>query len=75
MTPPFVEIDGHRARDGCDVNCNGANPDGVALLVSAMYPDEFERRASRWGITRRHVVIHHFSPVPGVDLAPPPPTP
>ena len=70
-----VEIDGDRAHGVCDVNCNGASPEDVALLVSATYTDDFERRDGRWAISRRHVVIHYFSPVPGVDLAPPPPMP
>ena len=68
-----VEIEGDRARGVCDVNCNGANPEDVALLVSATYTDDFERRDGRWRIAKRGVVIHYFSPVPGVDLAPPPP--
>ena len=68
-----VEIDGDRAHGVCDVNCNGANPEDVALLVSATYTDDFERRDGRWRIAKRNVVIHYFSPVPGVDLAPPPP--
>lgn len=68
-----VDIDGDRAHGVCDVDCNGANPEDVALLVSATYTDDFERRDGEWRIARRQVVIHYFSPVPGVDLAPPPP--
>jgi gamma-hexachlorocyclohexane dehydrochlorinase len=67
-----LTFDGTDAADGvCDVNCNGATPDDVMQVVSATYTDRFERRAGRWAIARRDVVIHYFSAVPGVDLAPP----
>ena len=67
-----LTFDGPDAAHGvCDVNCNGATPDDVMQVVSATYTDRFERRSGRWAIAERDVVIHYFSGVPGVDLAPP----
>ncbi len=67
-----VAFDGPDSAHGvCDVTCDGATPDDVMQLVSATYTDRFERRAGTWAIAERDVVIHYFSAVPGVDLAPP----
>ena len=67
-----VSFDGpDSARGLCDVTCDGATPDDVMQVVAATYTDRFERRAGTWAIAERDVVIHYFSAVPGVDLAPP----
>ena len=67
-----VTFDGRdRAHGVCDVDCIGTTADEVAQTVSATYTDVFERRAGVWKIARRHVKMHHFSPLTGVTLAPP----
>lgn len=55
----------------CDVDCIGTTSDGQAQTVSATYTDRFERRNGVWKIAHRHVVMHHFSPLVGITLAPP----
>lgn len=64
-------VDADHADGVCDVDCIGTTADEVAQTVSATYTDRFERRDGVWKIARRHVKMHHFSPFPGVTLAPP----
>lgn len=64
-------IDRDHARGVCDVDCIGTTSDGVAQTVSATYRDDFERRGDVWKIRRRHVKMHHFSPLVGISLFPP----
>ena len=67
-----VTFDGPDAADGvCDVYCIGNTSDGQAQTVSATYSDRFERLGGIWKIARRHVKMHHFSPLVGITLAPP----
>lgn len=60
-----------RARGLCDVDCIGTTADGVAQTVSATYTDMFERRDGVWKILKRHVKMHHFSPLVGITLSAP----
>lgn len=39
-----VELDGDRAHGVCDVDWKRASPEDVAIMVSATYTDDFERR-------------------------------
>lgn len=67
-----VAFDGPDAASGvCDVYCIGNTSDGQAQTVSATYTDRFERRGGVWKIARRHVQMHHFSPLVGITLNPP----
>lgn len=67
-----VTFDGADAADGvCDVYCIGNTSDGQSQTVAATYTDRFERRGGVWKIARRHVKMHHFSPLVGITLAPP----
>lgn len=67
-----VIFDGADAADGvCDVYCIGNTSDGQAQTVAATYTDRFERRGGVWKIARRHVKMHHFSPLVGITLTPP----
>ena len=68
-----VNFDGPDVADGvCDVYCIGNLIDGQAHTVSATYTDRFERRDGVWKIQSRGVTMHHFSPLVGITLAPPP---
>lgn len=67
-----VAFDGPDAASGvCDVYCIGNTSDGQAQTVAATYTDRFERRNGVWKIARRHVKMHHFSPLVGITLSPP----
>ena len=67
-----VTFTGPDSADGvCDVDCIGTTADNVAQTVAATYTDRFERRGGVWKIARRHVKMHHFSPLVGVELKPP----
>ncbi len=55
----------------CDVDCMGANPEGVVQMVGATYSDDFERRQGVWKIARRSVTMHYFNPLPGVEMSTP----
>jgi len=55
----------------CDVDCIGTTSDGQAQTVAATYTDAFERRRGVWKIARRHVKMHHFSPLAGTKLTAP----
>ncbi len=67
-----VAFNGPDAADGvCDVYCIGNTSDGQSQTVAATYTDRFERRGSVWKIARRHVKMHHFSPLVGITLTPP----
>lgn len=67
-----VVFDGTDAASGvCDVYCIGNTADGQAQTVAATYTDEFARRHGVWKISRRHVQMHHFSPLVGITLSPP----
>lgn len=67
-----IRFDGpDKAHGVCDVDCIGTTSDNQAQTVSATYTDDFERRNGVWKIARRHVKMHHFSPLVGVTLAPP----
>ncbi len=55
----------------CDVFCIGSTSDGQAQTVAATYTDRFERRDGVWKIARRHVKMHHFSPLVGTTLTAP----
>lgn len=67
-----VEFDGPNAAAGvCDVYCIGNTSDGQAQTVAATYTDRFERRNDVWKIAKRHVKMHHFSPLVGITLSPP----
>jgi gamma-hexachlorocyclohexane dehydrochlorinase len=54
-----------------DVDCMGANPEGVVQMVGATYTDTFERRDGVWKIARRDVRMHYFNPMPGVEMSAP----
>lgn len=67
-----VSFDGPDAANGvCDVYCIGNTSDGQSQTVAATYTDCFERRGGVWKIARRHVKMHHFSPLVGITLSPP----
>ena len=67
-----LEFDGpNHARGVCDVNCNGASPEGVMQVVAATYRDRFERRDGRWAIAVRRVDMFYFNQLPGVYPTPP----
>jgi gamma-hexachlorocyclohexane dehydrochlorinase len=55
----------------CDVDCIGTTSDGQAQTIAATYTDSFERRGGTWKIARRHVKMHHFSPLVGIKLEAP----
>ena len=63
--------DPDHARGECDVDCMGANPEGVVQMVGATYTDDFERRAGVWKIQRRAVTMHYFNAMPGLDMSKP----
>ena len=63
--------DPRHARGSCDVQCIGANPEGVVQMVGATYSDNFERRDGVWKIAKRKVLMHYFNPVPGMQLSAP----
>lgn len=63
--------DNDHASSVCDVDCIGTTSDGQAQTVAATYTDAFERRAGVWKIARRHVKMHHFSPLVGITLEAP----
>jgi ketosteroid isomerase-like protein len=63
--------DADHASGICDVDCIGTTSDNQAQTVSATYTDQFERRNGVWKIIRRHVKMHHFSPLTGITLSPP----
>lgn len=66
-----VTFQGDDVADGiCDVDCIGTTADGQAQTVAATYTDRFERRGGVWKIARRHVKMHHFSPLVGIKLGP-----
>lgn len=67
-----IRFIGADTADGvCDVDCIGTTSDGQAQTVAATYTDNFERRNGVWKIVKRHVLMHHFSPLVGITLAPP----
>ena len=67
-----IKFTGTDPADGvCDVDCIGTTSDGQAQTVAATYTDNFERRNGVWKIAKRHVLMHHFSPLVGITLAPP----
>ena len=67
-----LDFDGPDAASGiCDVYCIGNTSDGQAQTVAATYTDRFQRRNGVWKIARRHVKMHHFSPLVGITLSPP----
>lgn len=67
-----IAFDGpDKAAGVCDVYCIGNTSDGQAQSVAATYTDSFERRNGTWKIARRHVQMHHFSPLVGITLSPP----
>lgn len=67
-----VDFDGPDAASGVsDVYCIGNTSDGQSQTVAATYTDRFERRSGIWKIARRHVKMHHFSPLVGITLTPP----
>jgi SnoaL-like domain len=51
--------DPDHARGESDVVCHCIDNDGVFLLVSASYHDQFERRDGVWKIARRDLTLHH----------------
>lgn len=67
-----VKFEGTDAASGvCDVYCIGNTSDGQSQSVAATYSDRFERRSGTWKIARRHVQMHHFSPLVGITLSAP----
>ncbi|UVO49711.1 nuclear transport factor 2 family protein [Sphingomonas sp. SUN019] len=67
-----VTFDGADQASGVsDVDCIGTTADGQAQTVAATYTDDFERRGGVWKIARRHVKMHHFSPLVGITLSAP----
>lgn len=68
----FITPEGPDQANGvCDVYCIGNTSDGQAQTVAATYTDRFERRDGVWKIARRHVKMHHFSPLVGITLSAP----
>lgn len=63
--------DADHAVGSSDVDCMGANPEGVVQMVGATYTDTFERRDGVWKIARRDVRMHYFNPMPGVEMSAP----
>jgi len=63
--------DPDHARGVCNVDCMGATVDDVVQMISATYRDDFERRDGVWKIAKRHVTIHYFNPIPGVEMSAP----
>jgi gamma-hexachlorocyclohexane dehydrochlorinase len=63
--------DDDHARGECDVDCMGADPQGVVQMVGATYRDDFERRGGVWRIRRRAVQMHYFNPMPGAQMTAP----
>jgi gamma-hexachlorocyclohexane dehydrochlorinase len=63
--------DADHAVGRCDVDCMGADPDGVVQMVGATYTDTFERRSGTWKIARRDVQMHYFNPMPGLEMSAP----
>jgi gamma-hexachlorocyclohexane dehydrochlorinase len=67
-----VEFDGpDRAQGVCDVDCMGASTEDIVQMISATYTDDFERRDGVWKISKRHVKIHYFNPIPDAEMSPP----
>lgn len=67
----IVFSDADHAVGSSDVDCMGANPEGVVQMVGATYTDAFERRDGVWKIARRDVRMHYFNPIPGVEMSAP----
>jgi ketosteroid isomerase-like protein len=63
--------DPDHATGECDVDCMGANPEGVVQMVGATYVDDFERRAGEWKISKRVVNMHYFNAMPGIEMSKP----
>lgn len=63
--------DPDHASGECDVDCMGADPDGIVQMVGATYSDDFERRDTGWKIYRRVVTMHYFNPLPNVEMSAP----
>jgi len=63
--------DADHAHGVCNVDCMGATADDIVQMISATYTDDFERREGAWKIAKRHVVIHYFNPIPGVEMSAP----
>ena len=63
--------DPDHAHGVCNVDCMGATVDDIVQMISATYTDDFERRNGTWKITKRHVVIHYFNPIPGAEMSAP----
>lgn len=52
--------------------CHGVDKRDMELFMSIWHDDAVWRsRDGRWAIAERGVEMQYFSPVPGVDLAPP----
>ena len=68
-----VEIDGDRARASATSTATAPTPTTWPCWCPPPTPTSSSDARAAGGISRRQVVIHYFSPVPGVDLAPPPP--
>ena len=64
-------LDADHAVGTCDVDCMGADPQGVVQMVGATYTDTFERRNTIWKIARREVCMHYFNPIPGAQMSAP----
>ena len=67
----IIFTDADHAVGTSDVDCMGANPEGVVQMVGATYTDSFERRDGVWKIARRDVCMHYFNPIPGVEMSAP----
>jgi gamma-hexachlorocyclohexane dehydrochlorinase len=63
--------DPDHARGVCNVDCMGASNEDIVQMVNATYTDDFERRDGVWKIAKRHVTIHYFNPIPGVEMSAP----
>lgn len=66
-----IDIDGKKARSISNFTFQGEAADGSAMVVAGTYHDEFTHKNRRWGISKRSIETHHFSPLPGVSFATP----
>lgn len=64
----ITEMGSDRASGVSDMYFAGPKADGEAVLVSATYNDQFERREGKWRIAERAIAIHYFSALPGVVM-------